>query len=349
LRRTEGSLWALWPALLALVLAVLVVLLMPDTAARRTSRIDLSASGIRETYLVFSRSQPDRCRVVDRRDSTLRRFDGTPGRGWDCLRIPPSANLREAEAWMVQSKKRDRGTAFFVRVERVGDWSYPYLYGFVRERYGALDLPLVEWTQLYVNRVYRGLHLRVALPFDLRRKDGGSGTLRELLVASGGRVAGLDTRFNESDVLLARRRMIGRVTLELAAPELVWLTSLAPLGGASLLISNEPPYVASFLPLPVSLSALFASLHGRMPKPVEGTSMLELLGVVAGAGDPRLDGPLSAGELRELEDGFGAYALALQKALQASAQLDRSLPRLRGMLRERQAAARNLGLQLEAL
>jgi len=133
-------------------------------------------------WRVFSRSQTDRCRVVDRRDATMRRYDSRrPGRNRDCLRLPGRNGDAQAHTWLVRSKRKGEGTAFFVPVQDVRDWTYPFLYGFVRDSRGEIDLPKVEWTQLFVDRLYQGLYLRVALPFDLRRKDGGSGTLRELL------------------------------------------------------------------------------------------------------------------------------------------------------------------------
>ena len=180
----------LWPAGVALGLAILLASVWdPDSPASRISNLDLRDSPFRDTYIIPHRTQDERCFVVDRRDATRRRSDDEqPGRKWKLTRVRGSDGA--GDRWMVQSKRRGKGTVFFVPALAVSDWAYPYLYSFVRARNPELELPLIEWTQLHVDRVYQGLYLRVTLPFDERKKDGGSGILREILTVSGDRATG---------------------------------------------------------------------------------------------------------------------------------------------------------------
>ena len=339
-----------WPTGLALALATTAVLLFPDSPARRMSNLDLAGGGFRDTFLVFSRSQTDRCRVVDRRDATMRRYDSRrPGRNRDCLRLPGRNGDAQAHTWLVRSKRKGEGTAFFVPVHDVRDWSYPFLYGFVRDRRGENDLPGVEWTQLFVNRLYQGLYLRVALPFDLRRKDGGSGILRELLTIQDGRLSAVDTRFDEAGHLYAGRLEVG-VSPELIPPppELAWLTRRCPTAGITFLLSNLAPYDLSLLPLPVSLPDLYALKEGRPPRVFEDERHLQWTRAPwrPNAVDHL---PFTDIEASELHSSFEAYAVSFRRALRADAALHRSFSHLRQLLPTRQTAIADLQLRLPEL
>ena len=162
------------------------------------SALDLSVPGCPDTYIMRSKSEPSRCYIVSRWQSTMRRTDAEPpGREWSLARVGPATSDDGPTTWMVSSKRKGNGTVFLVPVEDVRDWTYPFLYRFVRTHGPQLDLPEVGWTQVYIDRIYQGLYLRAALPFDPRKKDGGSGILRELLTVEGGRLIKVDTRFGE--------------------------------------------------------------------------------------------------------------------------------------------------------
>ena len=76
----------------------------------------------------------------------------------------------------------------FVPVGEVSDWIYPFIYSFVRERRKGLELPRVEWTTLYVDRLYQGLFLLVKLPFDRPEAQ----PRRQLLAIESGLVTHID-------------------------------------------------------------------------------------------------------------------------------------------------------------
>ena len=65
------------------------------------------------------------------------------------------AGAEAPHVWLARSEAR--GAVFFLPVTEVRDWIYPYLYGFVRERRKGLELPRVEWTNPFVDRLYQGL------------------------------------------------------------------------------------------------------------------------------------------------------------------------------------------------
>lgn len=307
----------------ALGLAILLAAVVdPDSPASRVSNLDLSASVFRDTYIILHKTQADRCFVVDRRDATRRRSDDNqPGRKWTCL----SFAGREAgspASWFVHSKRK--GSVFFVSAQDVADWSYPFLYEFVRDREKAAAaprLPVVQWTQLYVSRIFQGLYLRVKLPFDARKKDGGSGVLRDLLVVEGNRISTVDTRFDDAPGVYAESVAAARLP-ELSPPSdrLAWLAARAPTSGTTLLMSNEPPYGVRLLPLPISLPALHRAKTGRAP-----ASFLDdrVQRYSQGAWRAGTTGPppFDPAERAEFERGLQVYAAALAKALVLDARV----------------------------
>ena len=307
---------------LAILLAAAVD---PGSPASRVSNLDLSESPFRDSYIIRHKTQADRCFVVDRRDATWRRSDDNqPGRKWSCLSFP-AGEAGSPLSWFVHSKRK--GSVFFVPVQDVADWRYPFLYAFVRDLENsdssdssdsadaAPRLPIVEWTQLYVSRIYQGLYLRVELPFDLRKKDGGSGVLRDLLVVEGNRVSTMDTRLDDAPGVYARSVAEARLP-ELSAPSerLAWLAARAPTSGTTLLMSNQPPHRVRLLPLPISLTALHRAKTGRAP-----ASFLDdrVERYSRGAWRDRTSGapPFEPAERAEFERGFQAYVAALAQAL----------------------------------
>jgi hypothetical protein len=144
-----------WPAGVALVVAgVLGGLFSQASRAYRLSDLDLSGTGYPDTYIMRSKSEPSRCYVVDRRDATMRRGDPRqPGRKWDLVRIGADRIDTDTQdprpaTWLVQAKRKGTGTVFYMPVDDVPDWTYPFLYRFVQKHAEELDLPAVGWTQL---------------------------------------------------------------------------------------------------------------------------------------------------------------------------------------------------------
>ena len=201
---------------------------------------------------MLSKTRPERGYLVDRRDSTVRRSrKNFPGRSYRVTRSPGESGLGGPDHWLLRSKRL--GTVLLVPVDIVEDWTLPFAYDFVRRERPDLDLPRVRWTQLHVNRVYRGLYLRVELPHDPRRKDGRVGELRELFLLRGDELRSLDTRFDPA----ARRRVeaiaAGRFpSLDPPDPMLAWLSLRGREDGMTFLLSEDEPARLVALPLPFS-------------------------------------------------------------------------------------------------
>jgi hypothetical protein len=231
----------------------------------------------------------------------------------------------------------------------VQDWAYPFLYDFVSRHRGGLQLPQVSWTHLYTDRIYRGLYLRVALPFDKRKKDGGSGILRELLVVRGDELFSVNTRFIESRELHASAVADG-VFLNLAPPPpaLAWLARRAPTAGTTFLLSNLTPREISLLPLPVSLPELYELKYERMPLTFRDNryrqwshgSWRDEIGTPS---------PFTEAEWAQLRSEFEVYATRLREALSAQAALDLTHESVESALGARQAAIVDLQLSLGSL
>jgi hypothetical protein len=241
-----------------LLVGTLLACLAAATAALlpqgRTSNVDLRVEGISNTFLMLSKTRPERGYLVDRRDSTVRRSrKNFPGSSYRVTRSAGEAVPGHLPHWLLRSKRL--GTVLLVPVEVVADRSLPFAYDFVRRERPELDLPRVRWTQLHVNRVYRGLYLRVELPRDPRKRDGRQGPLRELFLVRGDELRCVDTRFDPA----ARRQVeaiaAGRFpSLDPPDPVLAWLSLRASDGGMTFLLSGEEPGTLTALPLPLSLS-----------------------------------------------------------------------------------------------
>ena len=334
----------LWGAGLCLAAAIVLVLLS-SRPAERVYNLDLSDPGIGDTYLIPHRTEVDRCFLVNRRDATMRRSDDNqPGRKWQCYEMAGAHSGRPT--WLVRSKRKGKGTVFFVPVRDVSDWSYPFFYAFVRKARPALELPKVAWTQLFVNRLYQGLYLRVALPFDARKKDGGSGVLREILSIEGSHLSVVNSRFEEVRGLF--NDAIAQANPPILGPQpaaLVWLAVENDTPDLSFLMSRRAPHDLRLLPLPISLPRLYQLHAGHPPVRFEDARYLDW----AKDWRPTADAPpepFDAEEMAALRDGFDDYASAFVRALHADAERNDESERIAALMAKRQGTARGLGLSL---
>jgi hypothetical protein len=328
----------------AVTAAALTIVLAPDTRMERLAQLDFAASQLPQTYLMFSRGRPDRCRVQDRRESTTRRGDSAEQSStWSCERLPypgsPSAG------WFVQSTKHGRGTLLFVPVYAVDDWTYPYFYAFTRAHEPELDLPRVRWTQVFVDRLYHGLYLEVALPFDLRAADGGSGSLRSIVtVPVDGRVRVLNTRLQEgNDAYGLQASRSEPLRMAERSPALSRLAALRP-DEQTYLMSNLAPYELSQLPMPASLTEIYEAKSGRTIEPLApfDASKPDLApGSTGHATEIALEA--DAATARALREGFDEYAARLAIALRLEAAYQDSAEVIRASARMRQTASMQLG------
>ncbi|HXV63083.1 MAG TPA: hypothetical protein VEK15_20450 [Vicinamibacteria bacterium] len=247
---------------LALLVAIgVAVTREPRSETARVSNLYLVPGAFPDTYLMLSKTDEGRGHLLARRDSSFRRGrENVPGKGWYVDRFGAAPDEGIPDHWLLRSKRQ--GTMILVPVEAVEDWTYPFVYELVSRQFPQLALPWATWTELFVNRVYRGLHLRVSLPFDPRKKDGGSGILRELVTVRGDALTAVDTRFNPDARLyidLIAESRFPRVAPP--PPVLAWLESRRPFDETLFLLSNVEPFDLSLFPLPVSLEELAHKLH----------------------------------------------------------------------------------------
>jgi hypothetical protein len=331
----------------ALIAAVGIAALAHEHS--RTSRLatlDLANEALPDTYIVRDRSRPDRtdrCWVTGRRGATVRRDEKGPGTGvkWDCHRLLAERALGQ-HTWLIRAKSAGTGAQFLVPVSDVPDWTFPFLYAVVRERVPDLELPWVGWTQLFVERIYQGLYLRVALPFDLRKREGGTGLRRELLSIRSGALGVVDSRFLDADRFYVEWARQGRLPeLTPPSPALAWLAKRRATGDVTLVTAAHPATGVSLLPLPVSLLDLYRVTYDR-----EATFHAD--------GDYRQwthgawreeDGAVSVPDDDELETEFADYAEFFLKALRVDAHAHERLPTARVELAARQLAIEGLGLE----
>ncbi len=341
--KDERRISSLWYAGLAMVTAIiLVVLVSQGSTMSRLSNLGLDEGGFRDTYLMFSKSEPGKGYVLGRRDSTIRRsHKKLSGGKWNLVEIAPDPDIPGSSFWVAQSKRINRGTVFFIPVTGVSDWSYPFLYQFVKKHRRDIELPDVEWSRLFVNRIYKGLYLKVSLPFDLRKKDGGSGVLREIFTIEDNRMTYVSTRFSDIPGLYTSILADGVVpVLATPPPALSWLSQRRPADGIMFLMSNQPPFTLSLLPLPVSLPGLFEAKNGRPPATFEDGRFRQwsIEAHSSNISDPH---PFSVAEMAALDTEFEQYASLFKRELQMHTEFHRS-PELLEQLPERQAAIADL-------
>lgn len=335
----------IWTAGIVLLAAILISLVRPPgSTVSRLTNLDLTLSDIPDTYLILSKSNSDKAFVVNRRDSTMRRSNkGQPGRKWDVFRIKHTAGYEHADTWIVKSKREGKGTVIFVPAIDVGDWSYPFFYNFVAARDEQLKLPQVSWTQLYVNRVFHGLYLRVALPFDKRKKDGGSGILREVITVDGSHSYHVNSRLNSVPGLYAEKVTESYFpAVADAPPHLLWLASLNSTDVSTFVMSNLPPFDVSHWPVPLNIAAIYKAQFGANPAGYLddrfGTWIQQ---------DAAEEFPFDTEARQEMQSAFNEYAASFAQAIRVVAEYNGNEIDYHSELEQRQHAARQLGLELE--
>jgi hypothetical protein len=200
-----------------------------------------------------------------------------------------------------------------------------------------------------VDRIYEGLYLRVALPFDPRKKDNGPDARRELLTVLGGRLTRLDTRLDPDGRLYNRSVAEGVLPALSPPPEaLGWLARRCPTEGTTFLLSNRAPHDLTLLPLPISVAGLYEAMHGRMPNTFEDERYRRWTDRAGAAesGDPL---PFSDQEWAALQSDFQDYAASFRKALRIHGEFHQTLDTMRAYLPERQGAVAGLPLSLGEL
>lgn len=237
---------------------------------------------------------------------------------------------------------------FLVPAVDVPDWSYPFLYEFVRQRRPELDLPEVRWVQLYSDRVFQGLYLWVELPFDKRKKDGGSGVLRELIIVRDNRSFVVNTRFSEARNLYVTAVADGKFpTMKPPSSEIAWLARHSPNPETTLLMSNVPPFDLTLIPYPVALGQLY-ELKNLRPATGFTDDRYRRWTEWSSNNETSDSNPFSGGELDQLRSTFGTYADRLMSGLRAQAIVNHTPELLAELLSDRQTAIVDLGLSLGA-
>jgi len=345
-------------AVLSLVLASVVVWAIPESPLRRMSNLDFEASGLPQTYLAPSRSRPDRCRLLDRRESTMRRADvreAGPRARCERFRAGDGVAMGGSEAWpmdgwVVVPRSPGRGTILFVPIYAVDDITYPYFNEFVRAREPSLDLPRMRFTLLFVDRLYTGLFLQIDLPYDRPSSEGGSGVLRSILSVAPDRTVVLNTRLGQGDDAFAIRSAQRTAEagereaandVSVPSPSLAWLAGLRAANERSYLMSNRPPYAIVPLPIPVSLRAIVEAKDGHALSPVAGWHVSLGTGSPPSAPDTP---PFDPDEVNRLREGFAAYVRALSLAMRLEGAFHESGETLRAEIPQRTRAAFRAGL-----
>ena len=320
--------------------ATLIALVaLPDSRANRVSTLDLGEDGFRDLYIQHRDREHTKVTIGDRGETTLKRGElPSLAPEWTIRRVSRADESEPPYAWLARSQAR--GAVFFLPVTQVSDWIYPYLYGFVRQRRKGIELPPVEWANVFLDRVYQGLYLRVALPFDRtgRRR-------RELVLIRDEEMMRVDTWFEPPQERYAELFPDAELPeLEPPAPALMWLSAFLSADESSVVLAASPPYEAKLMPLPIQTPSLYAAVHGRPPQFVTDTRVLRWDESWRPAvSESRF---LRDVEMVDLSSGFEDYRASFVRALRAHGELHGNLEEVRAMLPHRQTSGSELGLSL---
>jgi len=143
----------------------LFVFVIPESSANRLSTLGLAQIGFDERYIQFQNDEQTLAAIVDRSATSLRRGEvADSATSW-------AMTLLEGGGWIARTD--EEGASFFVPVNEVSDWVYPFLYSFIRERRKGLELPRAEWTTVLTQDAGDGLS-------DIALQDLGERTLKNV-------------------------------------------------------------------------------------------------------------------------------------------------------------------------
>lgn len=336
----------LWPALGAMVAATLVALVaMSNSSTIRISTLDLGEQGFRDVYIQHVDRDRTTVTIGDRGDTTLKRGElASSNPEWSFRRVDSRDDSAPPHTWLARSETR--GAVFFLPVTEISDWVYPYIYGFVRERRKGIELPRVEWTNVFLDRVYQGHYLRVALPFDRTGTTENPIRRRELVFIRGEEIMRVDTWFEPIQERYGELFPDAELpALEAPNSGLMGLSALISSTESSILLAASPPYEAKLMPLPIAMPSLYAAVHGRAAEFATDARVIDW----NESWRPAVSEAqfLREPEAADLESDFTEYRASFLQALRAHGELYDSVEQVHAMLADRQQSGAELGLNLE--
>lgn len=277
------------------------------------SNANLTKPGFSQQYIMINKTRPDRCFLTKRRDATIRRSrKNFKGNVWDIKRVGNPSSLNQLKIFLLGSKTK--GTLFFIPVEAVNDLIYPFLYGYIKKELQFVELPDVEWVQLYVDRYYTGLYLRMVLPFDPIKKEGRIGPRRELIAIRGNTFSIVNTRFNPDTRLFVDLIANGdSPKIQMPHPALLWLSDQHPNHEQIFLLSNNSPYHMKLLPLPFSISSLYKAIYNEDPKEYYDERIISNAMDIMST--KTLYNPLTSSQKTDFETEYNNYIATLKLAI----------------------------------
>ena len=324
------------PMLLAIGLAVLGAAIASRTSVTaRLSNLDLTRTGFSDSYLIYAPSDRERAFLLRRRDATVRRSDlGIAGQRWSWARF---GDVEGRAHWLLHSSA---GGVLLLPLDAVEDWLYPFVYGFVGETRPESGLPLVEWTQLFVNRVYQGLYLLIDWAPQETGRHPSAGDEFVLVDEAGPRSISTGLELGTLYEQISRAGVVPQ--LEPPDSVLLWLAEHQPGRESVLLLPDSPPFALRLMPLPFSLSEVFELRAGR-----ELEGQLPALWAPDKAHMPEAPEmiPLEDTELQQMREQFAEYEHDLRAAIEADRRVFGRSGSTSGS--ERGSSIESLGLELE--
>jgi hypothetical protein len=255
-----------WLLLAPVLTALLLVWLFGgSTPAQRFVNMDVSSQDIPEQHIVFSKTEPGRCLLGGRDNSNIRRDEKKfGGKMRHCEVFSSKPNMRPT--YLLRSRRS--GTTFLVPAAQVRDWTYPFLYESLIEKYSLERLPRTKWVRLYVNQQFKGVYFQTSLPFKKLKEKLEKRPTEEIIAVHGGGLQVLNWHLMDGGRLLTSAVAEGKLP---KFAEMVdgaqWLMSNRPYTELYGFVDENDVFTMSAMPTPVSLLDVYLSKHGE-PGPV---------------------------------------------------------------------------------
>ena len=150
----------------------------------KSSNIQISTQGFKKMNLQFFAEKPNRCNLAVWSKSTTRRSNKRiPKILRDCYSRKFSA---DQNIWRLSST--NKSVIILHPAEAISDWVFPFFYGeYLHSRTNNIALE-IEWIQLFVNRIYNGLFLKIIFPKPSPKKEGNKRDKIDFLFVSSNRM-----------------------------------------------------------------------------------------------------------------------------------------------------------------
>jgi hypothetical protein len=251
-----------WLLIAPVLAALLLVWYLGDsTPAQRFVNMDVSSQEIPEQHIVFSKTEPGRCFLGGRKNSNIRRDEKKfGGKMRHCQVFSQETAIRPT----YQLRSRRSGTTFLVPASELRDWTFPFFYESLIEKFSLESMPRTKWVRLYVNQQFKGVYFQTSLPFKKLKEKLEKRPTEEIIAIQEGRLQVLNWHLVDGGRLLTSAIAEGKIPKfrELSDAQ-QWLMSHRPYPEMYGFIDEADVFTMQAMPTPASLIDVYLSKYSE--------------------------------------------------------------------------------------